>query len=76
MFEGLCILVPRSCSIVDNEKFSLFLSRPHHNILRFYLVVDKIFEVEVLQDGDEFLSKHERCLLGEGASTQMLEFLQ
>lgn len=75
MFEGLCIFVPGSCSVVDNEKLALFLPGANHDVLRFDLIVDKIFEVEVLQDGDEFLAEHEDGLLGESSTTQLLKFL-
>lgn len=37
--------------------------------------MDEIFEVEVLQNGNEFLAKHEGCFLGESPSTQVLQFL-
>jgi len=75
MLESLSIFVPGSRWVVSEVYFILFLPRAQHDIAGFDLVVNKVFEVEVLQNGDQLLAKHKSCLLSELTTTKFMKLL-
>lgn len=76
MLESLSVLIPGSSWVVSKVDFVLFFPGAKHKIGRFDLVMDKVFKVEVLQNGDQLLPKHKSRLLGELATTQFMELVQ
>ena len=70
----LCIFVSWGWTEIYKKEFALFLSWTEQNVARLDLVVYKIFEVEVLQNGDQLLSQHKHCLLTEFVTAKLLEF--
>jgi hypothetical protein len=55
MLQAYRILETACCSEIDNKYLALLLSLSEHEVPRHNLIMNKIFEVEVLQNRDDFL---------------------
>jgi hypothetical protein len=76
VFEGLCIFKTSSCPEVNQEKLTLFLCGSEYEIAWVKLVVNEVLEVEILQNSNNFLSKHECSLWRETPLREAHQSLQ